>query len=758
MARARNGMSAEQGLVGLGLMGFGVARPGAPWFSSLGREGWLAAAITQEREARRPFLFVPVGLIGGVLLFFAADREPSLWAPLVLLVAACGGAFAAYRRQLSGLALLLLSLACLAAGFSSAAFKARLVAAPVLERAQAVKGSGFIVTIDRRGEGARLLVGVERLAGFKPEAQPQMIRLTARWPLSLEAGMRIEFSAYLLPPPQPSRPGGYDFARDAWFSGIGAVGSLQNKPVAIKGEADSPLSWRWQSAIDRARNDVTARITAAIGGQAGEVAAALVTGKRGGISEETNDILRAAGIYHVVSISGLHMVLAAGMVFFLVRALFALSPAALLTLPVKAIAAIVAILAAIAYDIFAGSEVATDRSLVMTMIVFAAVLVHRRAISMRNLALAAILLIMLEPETVVGPSFQMSFCAVMGLVALYERSGIAHAAQEGLVLQSAELPARERPPLSFIARMMGWVRRHAKGLVLTTLVAELTTTPFGLYHFQQMQPLGLVGNALVLPLISALVMPAALLGMVALPFGLDGPVWWLMGLGVQWMVWIAGLVAALPFAIIAVPAPQGWAMGLVAFGVIWAALWQSLLRWAGVGLIAFGFAFAWTGPRPDLLVAADGKAAMVRASDGRLALIGATPGRFTLEQWLRADGDQRKPDDPSLKASVSCDRFGCIAYDREGYAISLIKQMSAFTEDCPRAILIISALEAPLSCREAGSKPMIIDGRILATMGAISAYRTAPGDWQIKGLRTEQTARFWQPKPPIPLERPVMDQ
>jgi len=224
------------------------------------------------------------------------------------------------------------------------------------------------------------------MGGKAADETPARIRVTARGPVAVSAGTRIDFAAYLLPPPQPSRPGGYDFARDAWFAGIGAVGSLQSQTSA---KDQGGIGWRWRvlAAIDRARNDVTERIASAIGGQAGEVAAALITGKRGGITEETNDILRAAGIYHVVSISGLHMVLAAGMVFFLVRALFALSPAALLALPVKSIAAVAAIVAAVAYDIFAGSEIATERSLVMTLIVFGAVLAHRRAISMRNLAL-----------------------------------------------------------------------------------------------------------------------------------------------------------------------------------------------------------------------------------------------------------------------------------------------------------------------------------------------------------------------------------
>ncbi len=703
-------------------------------------EGWLARAMIAEREARRPFLFLPIGMIGGVLLFFAADREPSLWAGPVLFGLAAVAAFAAWRRHLAGLTVCAIALASMAAGFSAGAFKAWLVAAPVLNKAQGVKGTAVILQNDRRGGGSRLLLGVETFAGRGPDATPARIRVTARAPVMLPAGTRIELSAYLLPPPQPSRPGGYDFARDAWFAGIGAVGSLQSKPVAMKDQAGVRWTWQALAAIDRARNDVTERIVSAIGGQAGEVAAALITGKRGGITEETNDGLRAAGIYHVVSISGLHMVLAAGMVFFLVRALFALSPAALLTLPVKSIAAVSAIVAAMAYDIFAGSEIATERSLVMTLIVFGAVLAHRRAISMRNLALAAILLVLLEPETVVGPSFQMSFCAVMGLVALYERSGIASAAQEGAALRQLEVPtAKETPPQDWIGRALGWMAKHAKALILTTLIAELTTGPFGLYHFQQIQPLGLLGNALVLPLISAIVMPAALIGMIALPFGLDAPVWWAMGWGVQAMLMMAGWVAAIPFAVIAVPAPAGWAILLAVCGLIWVALWQSVIRYAGVPLIALGFALAWTGPRADLYAAPDGKAAALRGPDGRLALVGPSPGRFGLEQWLRADGDSRKADDLSLKAEARCDRAGCIFYDSTGSPISFIKQASAFDEDCTRASLIVTPLHAPRGCAAT-----MLDADRFSQAGAITGYRTADGGWRFEGVRSPSTDRAWR--------------
>ena len=279
----------------------------------------------------------------------------------------------------------------------------------------------------------------------------------------------------------------------------------------------SPDWTLWLAArVDEARNALTHRIASSIGGAAGGVGAALVTGKRGLIGEPTNDVLRAAGIYHIVSISGLHMVLAAGTFFWLVRALLALSPGVALLWPVKKIAAVVAMIGATAYCIFSGSDVATERSLIMTLVMFGAVLADRPALSMRNLSIAAIIVLAREPEALLGPSFQMSFGAVAAMMTLVP------------LMQWRE---KDVPATPF-EKVLSWAGRSALGLLTTTLVASLATAHFAAYHFQSLNPYGLIGNALALPLVSLVVMPAAVLGVLAYPFGLDAFVWKVMGLAV----------------------------------------------------------------------------------------------------------------------------------------------------------------------------------------------------------------------------------
>jgi competence protein ComEC len=483
-----------------------------PWTGDFGwgrvdGRRWLARNLAFEIEQRRLFPWIAVCFGLGILLFFQADGAPALWAPLAALGICCA-AGALLRRNLVLLSIMI-GLTALFAGFSSGAIRARSVAAPVLTRIVIVPVTGFIAAVEDRAQGKRLLLRVTDMKDIPEAERPRLVRVSVRDGEGLSAGQFIGGTARLLPPPQAAWPGGYDFARDAYFKGIGAVGSFTGAVRRIDPPVSPNLSWRIAASIDEARNALTQRIAASIGNAAGGVAAALVTGKRGLIAEPTNDVLRAAGIYHIVSISGLHMVLAAGTFFWLARALLALAPGIVLLWPVKKIAAVAAMTGATIYCVFSGSDVATQRSLIMTLVMFGAILVDRPALSMRNLSLAALIVLAREPEALLGPSFQMSFGAVAAMTAL---------------VPLMHRRTRERAPGTVLERGALWMGRAALGLVTTTLVASIATAPFSAYHFQNSNPYGLIGNALALPLVSLIVMPSAVLGVLAYPFGLDRPI------------------------------------------------------------------------------------------------------------------------------------------------------------------------------------------------------------------------------------------
>ncbi|HKH33075.1 MAG TPA: ComEC/Rec2 family competence protein [Beijerinckiaceae bacterium] len=292
---------------------------------------WLKACVSEEVEQRRLFPWLAAAFGCGVLLHFAAEGRPALWAPLVGLAVAAGCA-ALLRARPVGFAVSLGACAVFA-GFAASASRERRVDAPVLSRMTIGSVSGFVETLEERVKGGRLVIRPTELAGLAAERSPLRIRATVRDLQGVKPGDFVVANGRLLPLPEAARPGGYDFARDAYFNGIGAVGSLTGKIEIRPPPSPPPFAVVLNATIDRARNALTRRIADVIGGQAGAVAAALVTGKRGLIDEDTNQILRGAGIYHIVSISGLHMVLAAGTFFWLARALLALSPFAALHWP-----------------------------------------------------------------------------------------------------------------------------------------------------------------------------------------------------------------------------------------------------------------------------------------------------------------------------------------------------------------------------------------------------------------------------------------
>lgn len=701
---------------------------------------WALRGLAEEIDQRRLFPWLAVSFGIGILICLnATNGEPSLVAPL--LVASALASIIPFLGARPVALAVVLGLAASFLGFSAAVFRLQRVAAPVLERTTIGPLVGLVEGLDERETGARLIVRVESFATLPPERRPTRVRVSYRKAFSVKPGDVISATARLLPPPEAARPGGYDFARDAYFRGLGAVGSLVGK-VDIRPPQVVP-SWfvSLAASVDEARNALTRRITDANGGQAGAVAAALVTGKRGLINPETNEILRAAGIYHVVSISGLHMVLAAGVVFWLVRAGLALVPFLALTWPIKKIAAGFAMVGVTAYCVFSGWDIAAERALIMTLVMLGAILVDRPALSMRNLALAALIALAREPEGLLGPSFQMSFGAVAGLIAC---AG---------VLQR-QMPAREGQGLA--SRSARFVAVAILGTLATTLIAQIATAPFATYHFQTVQPFGIVGNALTLPLVSLAVMPAAVLGILVYPFALDQPVWWLMGLAVRGMLTISGWISGFGHATYVVPAFGSPALCLLAAALLLLTIPASHLRWIGLVPACVGVALAAMPQRQDLYIDREGAGAAVRDRDGRLTTLGKPPD-FVLEQWLKADGDARKAGDVGPSPRSRCDPVGCTLAMEGGLAIALVKDKRAFAEDCARSTIIVARGNAPSGCRA----KLVIDGDFLAAHGA-TAVRLTPDGPVLSSARDPGAPPPWRRsvgryRPPVPApERSVI--
>jgi competence protein ComEC len=325
------------------------------------------------------------------------------------------------------------------------------------------------------------------------------------------------------------------------------------------------------------------------------------------------------------------------------------------------------------------------------------------------------------PQAVAHPSFQMSFAATLALIAAYERG----------------LPWRANADSSLGARTALWGGREVVGLILASLVAGLATMPYAAFHFHRLAPYGVLANLLAMPIVSAWVMPAGLLALVAIPFGLDGLLWRLMGDGIGWMIAVALWVAQLPGAVGRIGAFGIGPLLLGTAGLVVLCLLKSPLRWCGAALIVLASVGAIRTPLLDVLVAADGQAVAVRGSDGRLAIHRSGGDAFSVRAWLAADGDPRLPTDKDLGKGFVCDEAGCIGRLADGRLVTRALAPDAFEEDCRRAAIVVTAREAPPGCAA-----FTIDRNLSRRNGAIALKRDGMG-FEISAARPSGQDRPW---------------
>jgi competence protein ComEC len=683
---------------------------------------WLGVQIAAEAGPGRLLPWIPVAFGAGVATYFAADREPVAWVATTLGTLLIAAAFLLRRRR--GFAVLAL-VAAAAAGFAIAALKTARVAHGVLGGPVYVSSiKGFVETHEERERTDRFVLRVTEMETPRSIPALSRVRLSVKKGTAPAVGSFVELKARLLPPLQPLRPGSYDFARDMYFQGIGASGFVMGAIQIRDPPGNGGLGLRYAAMMQNLRDAIDARIRSVVTGDARAIATALLTGRRDAISTPVNDALFVSGLGHVLSISGYHMAVVAGIVFFAVRALLALVPALTSAHPIKKWAALAALAAATFYLLLSGAEVATQRSFVMTAVVLIAIMVDRRAITFRTLAIAAMAVLLVTPETIVHPSFQMSFAATLGLVALV----------------SAGMPRLfATPDQSATARAALWGGRELTMLALASLVAGLATTPYTAFHFHRVTPYGVFANLAAMPVVSALVMPAGILGLVAMPFGLDGVFWRIMELGIGWMIAVAQAVAALPGAVGRIAAFGTGPMVLSSMGLIVLGLLRTPMRWAGAMLLAVAVVWALGVSRPDVLIAGDGANIAVRGADGRLRVMRATKDSFQVREWLAADADWRPASDPSLQDGVSCDGDGCVAPLAGGGLVALALTPAALADDCGQAALVVTSRPPPADCAA-----VAITSDVLKRSGALALRRTREG-FAIEANTPEGGTRPWSP-------------
>lgn len=690
----------------------------------------FADILFSQRD--RWVLWLPVVLAAGTGAYFSLPAEPTLWlGPAGLLgVAAAMAAF--YRNKTARLLLLPFLLATL--GFTAAQLRTASLDTVMLERKTwplIIEGRVGVVEPLAAGK-TRMVVEVARYTSEKypdkplPQARmPQKIRISIKKDdTPPAAGDNIRVRAMLLPVSGPTMPGAYDFQRHMFYRGLGATGfAIGNIEIVEKRESGGYF-------FENLRRKIGANISAAMTNpDAAAITTALLDGEDQNISKGTYDKIRTAGLAHLIAISGLQITLVTGFFFFVVRGLLAAIPYVALRWPVKKITAFLAALGAVFYMMLIGDSISAERSVIMVCAAMGAIMIDRDPFTLRMAAFAAAVILLFQPENLFGPGFQMSFAAVVALIAFYE------ATRDWWMAQHAK-PWPVRFSIYIFASMA------------TTLIATLATAPIALYHFLRTPLLaGLLANLVAVPLSSFVTLPAAIIGSLLAPFGLAGIPFKIAEVSALGLMKTADVFARQPYAL---HHADAWPLGLlvvITLGGLWICLWRGPLRWAGLVPLLAGLALIPFSPRADVLASTTAKSFAVRDEAGRLLLSPGRAEKFVRNDWLAREGGQGhglwvEKDAPPPDA-IKCDAKACL-YRARGHAVSFVKDYAALAADCAVADVVISTLQIDRAL--CPGPRLIYDKWGFRRTGALALSFKPDGKFDVKTLRDARGQRPWTPK------------
>ena len=693
----------------------------APALTAGRRRAALVLADWAAAEHGRFALWLPVFMAAGNALYFSLRAEPVWWLGAGSLAVA-GAAAAPARRWAPARAPAFAALA-IAAGFAAAQV-ASSRAPPAMEvPRRAVTVTGTVRAVEALPEGLRVTLESAVLGEGPPQPRVVRVRLRGEDPAAPATGDTLAVRALLRGPSPPAYPGGWDLQRDAWFSGIGAYGYALKRADIVAHGAPSGIA----RGIEALRETIAARIAAVLPDDDGAICMTLLTGISTTIPPDDRAAFRDSGLSHLLAIAGLHIGIVMGLVFGLVRVALAAWERAALHWPTKPIAAVAALAAGGGYMLLTGAHVPIIRSFSMACLVTLGILLGRRALSLRGLALAMATLLLIAPEQAVGVSFQMSFSAVLALIAGYDAL---------------------RPALRRLRGHGSWPRRlagHVVALALTSALAGTASAPFAAYHFGHVQLYNVLANVAAVPLTALWIMPAGLISLALMPLHLEALALVPMGWGALAVLWIGRTVSALPSATVAVPHMPLWGLGVVALGMAWLGLWRTRVRLAGVPVILFGLASPLLERPPDILLAADGRLAGLRIGRTMFLQQGNGFSGFAQDAWQQmwaADPVRALPDKP--EPGLSCTPRLCTFRPREGGPTALLLLTHAIRADCVADVLV-SLEPIRLTCPD--TDPWILD-RFSVWRDGAQAIWLDPDGVRVLSDRDVRGDRPWVPPEP----------
>jgi competence protein ComEC len=686
----------------------------------------LIASFMAERD--RWFLWSPLWLAAGAAFYFSRPEPlPISWLIASFAISAGIYLLARGRHAALGICLIAAVIALFCGGMLAASWRLQRAEAPVLANGMpAGMVTGRVVQYDLASKGARVVLDHVLIEGVAPAKTPHKVRLRlTRYSAPPQPGAVIMLKAVLMPPPGPDAPGAHDFRRDAYFEGIGGSGYAIGRPQLLEqGAAQDRTIW-----LEGVRQRIALHIASALGPTPeAAIATAYLTGERGLIDDATADDMRNSGLAHLLAISGMKVGLVAVLVFTLIRTMVALVPGLALHVSGRKAGAIGGIVAALGYTLLAAAPVPALRSVLMTGMSMGAILADRQSFSLRLAAIAALIVIIWQPDTVLGASFQMSFGAVVTLIAFYEAF---------------------RQRIAGFYRGAGRVRRFGLDLVkilLTTLVATLVTSPLALFHFQQEANYSLPANALAIPLNDFWIMPCAMLAMALMPMGLDHWPLAAMGKGIEIMLRIAHAVSAWPGAVTHTPLLPTASLVLALLGLFWLIIWRGKWRRLGLGPIVLAVGLAFLMPQPQILITDDAKRVAVRLADGSLAVNAIGKKDFTIDSWRKLSGNSDVAlfpvDGSSTDQRLTCGNGVCQYQLAALPEVAILHDPASAESGCGADRIVISENRLQLNC----PAKLLIDPDFLARHGATALY--AQGEtYRIETVAGLEGHWPWSPDP-----------
>jgi len=692
----------------------------------------LAGFFAHQEETR--LLWPPVFLGFGSALYFSLYSEPSptltvsAWVAIIPLIF--------WTRRLYRIKseseirylifLLVLAIIGIALGFSLSQIRSHIAGTPMIEKeTRLVKIEATLAHMEDQGgkKGKQILLEDLAIEKWTPDQTPKSVRLTARTKMDegIEVGDRISLLAKLSPPAQPVMPGTYDYARHFYFEGIGGLGFAVSRIYLVE-HRESIIP-----KLDKVRQNVSKVIKENTSGPSQGIVVALMTGERAAIDDQDWQALRASGLAHIISISGLHVAMVAAPVFFIVRFFLSMISALALRFDIKKISAFVALIVCSAYVGFVVPSVPTTRALLMTGVALIAIMLDRSPFSLRLIGFSAILVLVISPESIWSASFQMSFAAVTALVAVAEWM---------------------RPIWLKQNRDAGWIKKimlYLSGAILTSFVASLATAPFVWYHFQQMASYSVLGNMLAMPLSGIIIMPMMLISYVLIPFGIAGYSLQMMTIGVDWLLEVARFVQDLPGALITGEMSPPAFLYLCSLSGLIFILFKGKWKFISLPFLAFALIFLMIEKTPDILISQTGKIIMVK--DGQTSWVSTIrKERFIRNQWLQHLGIATQNPFPkegqvilTTQDKITCDQSLCRII-AAGTKISFGESYDALQKDCDWAdILVTSKWLGKKFCPHA----KVMDAGFFRKYGA--AQITRENSRSLPRIETARDYRGWRP-------------